>query len=249
MKKVRTYRQQARKDYLAVAKKRKPGAKMIRKAIRKQLGYVHRNLEYIRKLKEMTPLSVLSRKTYKNLIVISEVYRQQKVMYYNCKKSITGRIVSISQPHIRPIVRGKARNKTEFGAKISLSVVNGFVSLEKLSWEPYNESKDLQKQIKQYKSDYGYYPESLHVDAIYRTRENRAYCKERKIRISGKPLGRPAKNSKEQKKQFREDELLRIPVEGRIGNGKRKYGWDCIMTKRRDTSETTIGLIALVLNI
>ena len=157
--------------------------------------------------------------------------------------------MSISQPHVRPIVRGKARNDVEFGAKITISVVNGFVSIERLSWEPYNESTDLQKQIERYRDDYGYYPESVHADAIYRSRENRAYCKERNIRLSGKPLGRPSKNTKEQKKQFRKDELLRIPVEGRIGNGKRKYGWDCIMSKRKDTSETCIGLVALVLNI
>lgn len=44
-KKPRTYRKKARKQYLAVAKQRKPQKKSIRKAIGKQLGYVGRNLK------------------------------------------------------------------------------------------------------------------------------------------------------------------------------------------------------------
>ena len=49
------------------------------------------------------------------------------------------RIVSIFQPHVRPIVRGKAGSKVEFGAKVSFSVIDGFTRVEKTSWENYNE--------------------------------------------------------------------------------------------------------------
>ena len=51
---------------------------------------------------------------------------------------------------------------------------------------------------------------------IYRTRENRKFCKEKGIRISGPPLGRPPKNiDKEQKKQAKLDERLRNNIEGK----------------------------------
>ncbi len=43
----RRYRRCARKDYLAYAKSRKHSAEKIRKALRKQLGYVARNLRYL----------------------------------------------------------------------------------------------------------------------------------------------------------------------------------------------------------
>ena len=65
-------------------------------------------------------------------------------------------------------------------------------------------------------------------------------------------MGRPPKELKDQKllqRQSREDEIARIPVEGKFGNGKRRYKLDCIMEKRDDTSETTIGLIILVMNL
>ncbi len=39
-------------------------------------------------------------------------------MNENKKNSIDDRIVSLTQPHIRPIVRGEAGKSVEFGAKL-----------------------------------------------------------------------------------------------------------------------------------
>ena len=46
------YREKARKDYLALAKCRKRSTKIIRKAIKKQLQYIRRDLGYIDNLIE-----------------------------------------------------------------------------------------------------------------------------------------------------------------------------------------------------
>lgn len=251
-KKVRTYRQQARKNFLSFTKKRKPGKKIIRKTIRKQLGYLGRNLNHIKNLSQKVGLKALSRKQYRDLLVVSELYRQQKAMYDTTTHSIQGRIVSIHQPHVRPIVRGKASAMTEFGAKSTISVVDGYVFTERLSWEAYNEANDLVEQVERYKDRFGYYPESVHVDQIYRNRENRTYCKGHGIRLSGPMLGRPPKDRKQNLailQQTRQDERDRIPVEGKFGNGKRRYGLDRIMAKRADTSESVIGTIILVMNL
>ena len=203
VKKPRTYRKKARKDYLKVAKKRRPSRQERRQAIAQQLQYIKRNLFHIEKLiNEGAYLTSLSRIKYKMLLVITEVYRQQLWMYENEAKRIDDRIVSINQPHIRPIVRGKAGKQVEFGAKISVSCFDNYVFLDHLSWDNFNESGDFQDQIEAYKKFTGYYPSSVHVDKIYRTKANRAFCKERGIRISGSPLGRPPKNiSKEIKKR------------------------------------------------
>ena len=64
-------------------------------------------------------------------LVVSEVYRQQLWLYENNKKSIDYRIVSLNQPHIGPIVRGKAVKAVEFGAKLSASYFDGYVFLSK----------------------------------------------------------------------------------------------------------------------
>ena len=248
--KPRTYRQRARKDYLVVAKKRKPSRKAIRKAIGKQLRYIGRNLVHIKELAGGDRLSLLSRREYRNLLICSEVYRQQNYMYENHLRSVSGRIVSVSQPHVRPIVRGKAGKAVEFGAKISASKIDGYAYLDRLSWEAYHEGEDLTPRIEAYRRRFGCYPQSVHVDAIYRTRANRGYCKEHGIRISGPPLGRPKNHrSIQEKRQTREDERRRIAIEGVFGRAKRAYSLSRIMAKRADTAQTSIALVFLVMNL
>ncbi|BAZ40358.1 transposase [Calothrix sp. NIES-4101] len=250
-KKPRTYREIARRDYLAVAKKRRVSHKERRAAIKKQLQYIKRNLSYIEQIIiSGVNLESLSKRQYKMLLVVTEVYNQQLYLYENKKQSIDDRIVNLSQPHIRPIVRGKAGKPVEFGAKLSVSYFDGYVFLDHISWDNFNESGDLKAQVEAYRNSTGYYPESVHVDKIYRTRENRAWCKERGIRISGIPLGRPPKNvSKEQKKQALQDERIRNSIEGKFGQGKRRFSLGRVMAKLSHTSQTAIAITFLVMNL
>jgi transposase, IS5 family len=184
--------------------------------------------------------------------VISTLYEQQLELYTEKKHSVDDRIISITQPHVRPIVRGKAGSRTEFGAKLSISVVNGWSFLDKLSWDSYNEGVDLIGQIEIYKKRFGVYPESIHADQIYRNRENRKFCKDNNIRLSGPKLGRPCKSKEilaEQRKQEYTDSGIRNAVEGRFGVGKRRYSLNKIMAKLSNTSETAIAIIFLVMNL
>ena len=177
-------------------------------------------------------------------------------MYENRSNTISDRIVSISQPYVRPIVRGKARSKVEFGAKISVSLVNGFSFVDRISWDNYNESGDLISQIENYHHRFGFYPESVHADQIYRTRKNRRYCKERGIRLSGPPLGRPkqiteanASGLRQDRRIHRQDEIDRIAIEGKFGQGKRRFSLSRIMAKLAVTSEAVIAVSFIVMNL
>ena len=251
-KKPRTYRQKARKAYLAVAKQKKPGYKKIRKAIGQQLRYLKRNLGYIDRMAGSGSLKFLDRRLYRLLLVIKELYRQQYWMYENRTHKISDRIVSLYQPHVRPMVRGKARSPVEFGAKVSISLVDGFSFVEKIGWDAYNESCDLIGQIERYHKRFGFYPASVHVDKIYRTRANRRYCKAKGIRLSGPALGRPideAELLKEQKKRQHQDEIDRIAVEGKFGQGKRRFSLGRVMTKLAETSEVSILVAFIVMNL
>jgi transposase, IS5 family len=249
--KPKTYRNLARKNYLQVAKKRKPSRKEIRKAIRKQLQYIKRNLGHIERLMQSgAGLELLTSTQYKSLVVVAEVYRQQQWMFDNKTQRIDDRIVSLSQPHIRPIVRGKAGTSVEFGAKLSVSLRDGYVFLDRIDWNNFNESGDFQAQVEAFKHSRGQYPESVHVDRIYRTRENRAFCKERGIRISGPPLGRPPANiSESNKRQALEDERIRNSIEGKFGISKRRFSLNRVMAKLPHTSETAIAITFLVMNL
>ena len=250
-RKPRTYRQKARKDYLAITKQRRPSRKKRRKAIRKQLAYVRRNLAHIEKLVlQGATLSLLKPQSYRLLLVVHELFRQQQLMYDSCSRRVDDRIVSLNQPHIRPIVRGKAGTPVEFGAKLSVSYVDGFCFLDHLSWDNFNESQDFQLQVEFYYQRFGYYPESVHVDRIYRTRANRAFCKERGIRMSASPLGRPPLNQEpEIIQQQLQDERFRNAIEGKFGQAKRRFSLGRVMAKLSHTAESSIAITFLVMNL
>lgn len=249
--KPRTYREKAHKQFLAVSKQRRPGPKVIRKAIRRQLGYVGRNLAIIAEQANEQPLTLLGRKAYRDLLVIHKLYRQQLQMYNERTHQIEDRIVSIHQPHVRPIVRGKAKARVEFGAKIAVSMTKGYAFLDRMSWDNFNESTTLIEAIENYRLRLGYYPAVVQADQIYRTRENRNFCKQHGIRLSGPALGRPSKDSQpnEQQRLARQDAGERNAIEGKFGEGKRKYGLGCIRARLAQTSESVITLQLLVMNL
>lgn len=116
----RRYSKRARKDYLAFAKSKKHSTKQIRKALRKQLGYVARDIRYLDEF--MSDGYAMTSKEIKQYLTIIKLYEQQKYMYDNKVHSVEHRIVSISQPWLRPIVRGKVKAPVEFGAKFDLSL-------------------------------------------------------------------------------------------------------------------------------
>ena len=183
-------------------------------------------------------------------LTIITLYEQQKYMYDNKVHSVEHRIVSISQPWLRPIVRGKVKAPVEFGAKFDLSLDSeGYGRIEKISFEAYNESSCLIEAVERFKERTGYYPKRVLADQIYRTRENRNYCKDHGIRLSGPKLGRPSANAKVDKKQEYQDNTDRIEVERTFSVSKRCYGMDCITTRLKETQLTSIALSVFVTNL
>jgi len=201
--KPRTYRLVAHKDYLRFVRNRKPTGKLIRKAIKHQLGYMRRDLEAI----EACGIENLSSKSIQWLAVAHKMYDQQKQMFEAKSHQVDNRIVSIHQPWVRPIVRGKATADVEFGAKVSVSVVDGYTRIEHLSWDAYNESTTLQDTVEGYKKQTGFYPQRILADKIYRTRDNLQYCAKHHIRMSGPKLGRPPKDNVLYAQQCRDERL------------------------------------------
>ncbi len=243
-KKPRTYRENARKVYLKTAQKKKKTKKEIRVAIRKQLGFLKRDIKGIYKLLDSFEKMPFNPRQYKYFLVIQTLYDQQEKMYREKIHSIEHRIVSIHQPHVRPIVRGKTNANVEFGAKIQMSIMNGITFLEDLSWEAFNEGARLISTVENYKRRFGCYPQKVFADKIYCTRDNRAKLKERKIILVAKPLGRP---SLAVDNHIRPGE--RNPIEGKFGQAKTAYGMNRIKARLSDTSESWIASIVLVLNL
>jgi transposase, IS5 family len=192
---------------------------------------------------------VLNEKLSTRLETVRKVYDQQKYMYDNHTHSVEDRIVSLSRPFIRPIVRGKAGKPVEFGAKLDISVSDGWTRLEVLSFDAYNEALNLKEIAERYRQRMGHYPSRILADKIYRNRDNLAYCKLHHIRITGPALGRPKKDDTRDKKQDYRDECERVEVERRFSLAKRKCGMGLITTKLADTISHSIAVSIVVLNL
>jgi len=157
--------------------------------------------------------------------VIPVVYAQQKQMLDNNTHICPDRIISLEQPHVRPINRAKCPNPTEFEQKLHLSVVDGYTFLEQTSWNNFNESTDPQAAVEDYFRKFGCYPTAVLADKIYQIRANKLYCK-----------------------QMYKDSCLYNAIEGRNRNAKRRFGLDLIMAKLDETAKTEVALDMLAMN-
>ena len=246
-KKPRTYRRRAQKDYLKYTRCRKHTAKTTRKAIGKQLSYLRRDLDAIDS--KLSLGKILNARQTERLDTIRTIYEQQKYMYDHRTHSVPDRIVSVSQPFVRPIVRGKAGKPVEFGTKLDISVVDGWTRLEFCSFDAYNEAGNLQEIVERFREREGHYPSRILADKIYRNRENLNYCKAYGIRLSGPALGRPKKGEIRDKAQDYRDECERVEVERRFSLAKRKCGMGMVTAKLRETAAHVIAISVLVLNL
>jgi len=243
-------RKKARKGYLKIAKQRKPRKKQVRQAVREQLECVEKNVSSLENILTTIGAETFGLHNWAKLETIREISRQQRYHYDNPGAQIPNRIVSVRQPHIRPIVRGKARAAVEFGQKISFSVVDGFTFIENQSWNNFAEGSTLKASAEEYRKRHGVYPEAILADKAYRSRENINFCKERGIRLSGPRLGRPkASEIEPDKEQAYHDSCQRNMVEGRIGINKRRYGLDLIYARLEVTGDIEVAMNVLCMNV
>lgn len=254
--KPRTYRRNMRKAFLSYSKKKNHTKSEIRKIKHKLLESVKRNLKHIDRLldsiEKQQSIFPLNFREQKLLWVIRTVFEQQNLMYKQNSNRCEHRIVNIYQPHVRPIPRGKARSKTEFGSKLGVSLDNGYARINTFSWEAYNEGVDLKLQVEAYRQMHGHYPELVQVDRIYANRENREWLQERGIRITAPALGRPLAKEKQTpylKNKKRKEAADRNQIEGKFGQGKNGYNLNQIRARLQKTSESWVACIFFIMNL
>ena len=249
---IKTSYKDARHWYLELVKRKKKNGKFVRETIACMLKSLQRDLRYITELffEHKGCRELLKPHEQCILSAVFDMYQQQRTMHVKGIHTIPNRIVSIFQPHIRPIVRGKAKSKVEFGAKIGAAVCEGYTFIDHHSWDAYNESSDLELQIQNYKKRFGYLPAVVLADKIYMNKNNRRYLKEQEIKTYCKPLGRPPK--------IKDPEVLakmakavgeRNEVECSFGTGKRIYRANNIRAKRPDTARCWTGMCYFVKNV
>ena len=217
------------KANLAYKKQRKHSKSQTRKMTRRLLELLDKILKEIRKMERAyeNAESLLTSREKGDLEIITKMYRQQKNHFQSrdCRESIPNRIVSISKPYVRPIVRGKESKSVEFGAKVNNILVDGISFIEKLSFNAFNEGTRLIHCLKMHKRLFGVDAKKVGGDTGYAGTDNRDYCKENGIQTSFVKRGRPFSEEKKEKDLVRK-ELARVratAMEGSFGTQKEHY--------------------------
>lgn len=249
-----THYKDAHSAYLEVIKLKKRSKKVIRTSKSFLLTYLIRDIRSFINLIAVNGTQLfdsLNRHQRKVTISIIKMYYQQLQMFQDGTHTCANRIVSIFQSHVRPIVRGKSKSPTEFGAKIGDGIVKGYTFVDHHSWNAYNESADLDPQIELYRQRFGFLPARIYADKIYRCKENRRLMKELEIQAMGKPLGRPQKESKTQEYQSKMAVAVgkRNEIEATFGTGKRIYRANNIRAKLPETANSWTAMCYFVKNV
>ena len=228
------------KANLTYVKQRKHSKSQQRKITRRLIKLLGKILAEIRKTcRERDDMEdVLTFKEKNVMETITKVYRQQKNHFENDnpRESIPDRIVSISKPYVRPIVRGKEVKNVEFGAKCNNIQVDGISFIEKLSFNAFSEGIRLEHCIKMHKRLFKVDAKKIGGDTGYAGTANRDLCKEMGIQTSFVKRGRPTteKNNKDYVRQ----ELARVratAMEGSFGTQKEHYAMRRIKARKKKT--------------
>jgi hypothetical protein len=211
---------------------RHPGCqdKVRRKQIKAQLRYVRRDLRYMDELLAQGGQAHLTEWQMSRLAVIRKVYDQQKYIYDNRTHSVQDRIVSLSQPYIQPIVRGKAKAHVEFGTKIDCSILDGVIDFEHFNFDSFDESADLSATLDHCWNTLGQYPDEVLADTLYPIRANIALCKEPGIKLSG-----PKHVNAKQRKHDTDAENRRGAIERNFAFLKGSPGFDLVNTRTAES--------------
>lgn len=251
--KPRTYRKIARAKYLNFSKGKKKTAKQVRKARKQQLSYLERNLQTIETILQTNSelIEKLDKRKYRTYLVIQAIYRQQQYMHDNKVNRCDDRIVSIDQPHVRPMVRGKQGRNVEFGSKVLTGITEaGYTLTSKMEWDQYNEGNYVIAAVEDHKNKLGYYPEVVIGDQIFISRKNKQALEKLGIRLSGKSLGRKNQEKQaEEIKRIKEEQKQRVRIEGKFGQGKNGYELNKIRMRKPSTSESMVYMIFFVMNL
>ena len=227
------------KANMGYVKQRKHSKSQQRKLTRRLIHLLGKILEEIRKMvREHDDEEVLTVREKSTMDIITKVYRQQK-NHFNSndpRESIPDRIVSISKPYVRPIVRGKEVKNVEFGAKCNNILVDGISFIEKLSFNAFSEGTRLEHCIKMHKRLFKVDAKKIGGDTGYAGTANRDLCRKLDIQTSFVKRSRPSAEKKE--KDFVRQELARVratAMEGSFGTQKEHYAMRRIKARKKKT--------------
>jgi len=236
-------------DVLSYQKRKKKTKRQERKLRKQLLRFLIRQAEQVKTLEQKYGLPLSSR-YQRRLKTILKIYEQQHHKAYGpATEPVKNRIVSLSKPYIRPIVRGKETKAVEFGAKINKLQISGISFIEHFSYEAFNEGTRYQNGIYLQRALFG---KCTHhsADAIYATNANRKYATENNIVTNFIPKGRQKQQDIPAAKTMRSilNKERGTKLEGSFGNEKNHFLLQKINARNEHTEKCWIFFGILTAN-
>jgi len=234
LRRSRSNYEKHKKNYLGYQRNRRKSKRRDKKLRKQLLKYLYRLMKGLQDLQASYRFT-LSSKEKKLINTITTLYSQQHELLYGDRENVKDRIVSISKPYVRPIIRGKEIKPVEFGAKVHKVQVAGLSFIEHLSYNNFNEGTRLKTSVAFHQSNFGKCSQ-LAADAIYATNENRRYCTSLGIATSFMAKGKQGKLA-EQKSAMRSvlSTVRATVLEGSFGNEKNHYLLSKVKAKTQAT--------------
>ena len=155
------------------------------------------------------------------------------------------KLLSLFEPHVDIICRGKAGQETEFGHKVWLDEVEGGIVSQwrVLEGNPSDEQQwqpALDHHLKQFEKP----PDLASADRGVYSPANEVYAHQKGVKhvVLPKP-GYKSQQRREYEAQswFKRGRRFQAGVEGRISVGKRKHGLDCCLDHGEDGFDKWVG--------
>lgn len=252
MEKPDTHLKVLHSKYITIIKLRSKPKREIYNCMEYLVTWLHHNIQEYLNLIAGTSTALfegLKPHDKKPFTTVLRMYHQQKEMFSCSVHRCPEPIISIFQPHMRPIFRGEA--KVKFGAKTGTSIMKGYTFIDRHNWKTYNECKDLATYLKNYKRCFNLLPKKVEADKIYLSHRNQRILKLLKIETGDKPLGLLSKEQQttEYQEQMAKDIERCNEIEATFGTGKRVYRANDIRAKLPDTGASWTATCYFMKNV
>ncbi len=244
----RMYKREAKKLWTACSRHPKRQRSSVYKQVKIQSQNIRRDPRFINEFIDAG--ATLNNKQATRLGVIRILFDYQWHMYANKMYHVEDRIVSLQQPYMLPIQRGKANAKVEFGGKVDFLLSEGIIALERFDFSAFTESVDFKETLDRYYELYGQYPDKVLADTLYRNGKNMKLCKDLGIKIFGLRLGaKPKHASAEQRLKDTDAGKRRGAIERRFAFLKGSVGLDLANSRIAESLAVKINQAVVLSNV
>ncbi|MDN5205726.1 transposase [Fulvivirgaceae bacterium BMA10] len=206
-----------------------------------------KGVDQLQQVLDLHPQAQLTIQQGQYLKTIKKVVEQQTFLQGHPGKALKDRIVSLPKPYVRPIIRGKENKRVEFGMKVHMLQVDGICLIDKMDFNPFNESTRLKLSVLKHKSIFGKCHQ-LAADRIYASNANRRYLTEKQIFTCFPKKGPKTYRLQDNRLRSMLATQRATVIEGSFGNHKNHYGLNKVKAKNDKNEKLWVFFAVMTAN-